>query len=86
MKQAKDQFSAQSKFYKKFRPTYPQELYYAIYKEVNSFGRSWDCGTGNGQVAQVLAETFDQVYASDLSANQIKEATNQENIQQKLTV
>ena len=80
MKQAKDQFSKQSKFYKKFRPTYPQDLYNVIYAEVNNFERSWDCGTGNGQVAQVLAERFGQVYASDLSANQIKEATTQENI------
>lgn len=75
MKEAKDQFSTQSKVYKKFRPTYPPDLYVAIYEHVKGFENCWDCGTGNGQVAQILAERFDQVYASDLSANQIAEAS-----------
>ena len=36
--------------------------------------RAWDCVTGNGQVAVVLAGYFAFVEATDLSANQLAQA------------
>lgn len=35
---------------------------------------AWDCATGNGQAAAILAEYFDRVVASDASARQIENA------------
>ena len=49
------------KNYAKFRPTYPQELFDAIYEHVNQFDLALDCGTGNGQVAVELAKKFEKV-------------------------
>jgi len=37
--------------------------------------RTWDCATGNGQVAHKLAESFDRVIATDISQNQLDKAT-----------
>ena len=36
---------------------------------------AWDCGTGNGQAARALAEHFRRIHATDLSAEQIAQAT-----------
>lgn len=41
---------------------------------------AWDCGTGNGQVAGVLAGHFAQVYATDISQQQLEEAVKKPNI------
>ena len=51
MKAAKDNFSAQSEGYSKFRPVYPTELYQEILNHVSAKDMCWDCGTGNGQMA-----------------------------------
>lgn len=75
MKPAKDLFSTQAAVYANFRPHYPDELYDFIHSKVKSFERAWDCGTGNGQVANRLAEKFQLVEASDVSAKQIEHAT-----------
>ena len=75
-----DKFSRQSEIYKKFRPTYPIELIEYINTLCRSKEASWDCGTGNGQVAQILAKSFKKVYATDISENQLKHAPLKENI------
>lgn len=80
MKASKDKFSTQSDAYKKFRPTYPDELYEVILSTVKSRNECWDCGTGNGQVAVELSKHFKKVYATDLSQNQIDNAEKRENI------
>ena len=80
MESPKDKFSSQSSTYKKFRPTYPDELYDAILKTVKSRNECWDCGTGNGQVAVELSKHFKKVYATDLSQKQIDNAEKRENI------
>jgi SAM-dependent methyltransferase len=36
--------------------------------------RAWDCATGNGQVAVALAEFFNEVIATDASAEQVAHA------------
>lgn len=71
---AKDYFSGHSKLYATFRPTYPDALYEFIFNHVQQFDTAWDCATGNGQVAQVLAKHFKQVFASDISKEQIQHA------------
>jgi len=80
MREPIDQFSVQSKVYKKFRPTYPKNLYEYIFNYVPRFENCWDCATGNGQVANILADYYDKVYASDISTNQIKQAVRKGNI------
>ena len=75
MKASIDNFSTASAEYAQFRPDYPSELYEYLYSRVKNFEEAWDCGTGNGQVAIALAERFASVQASDLSANQIANAT-----------
>jgi ubiquinone/menaquinone biosynthesis C-methylase UbiE len=81
MKKAIDNFSTQAKIYQKFRPVYPPRLYNFILSQVRNRQKAWDCGTGNGQVALVLAEHFEQVAATDISENQINNAPRKENIQ-----
>lgn len=76
----KDYFSNQSKTYATFRPTYPRELYDFIFKHLRSKSRAWDCATGNGQVAQYLAKHFQEVYATDVSEPQLKNAVRLNNI------
>lgn len=76
----KDLFSSQSKIYAAFRPTYPEELYQFIFKHVNERTAAWDCATGNGQVAQYLATSFKEVYASDISQQQLDHAVKEKNI------
>ena len=77
----KDNFSAQSDFYKKFRPTYPKELYNYVLSFVDTKDCAWDCATGNGQVAGVLADHFNKVYASDISQAQLDNAVQKTNIE-----
>jgi hypothetical protein len=76
----KDYFSGHSKLYATFRPTYPDDLYSFIFKHVKNFESAWDCATGNGQVAQVLAKHFKKVQGSDISQQQLDNAVQRENI------
>jgi ubiquinone/menaquinone biosynthesis C-methylase UbiE len=80
MKETKDKFSLQAETYKKFRPVYPDKMYDVILKSTLNRGVCWDCATGNGQVANVLSQHFNNVYATDLSEQQIKHATQRNNI------
>jgi ubiquinone/menaquinone biosynthesis C-methylase UbiE len=80
----KDNFSTQSEQYVKFRPTYPDELYQFLLSLVKTKDAAWDCGTGNGQVAQELSKHFKKVYATDISEKQIKNAIQRENILYKV--
>jgi ubiquinone/menaquinone biosynthesis C-methylase UbiE len=76
----KDFFSDHSKIYATFRPTYPQDLYDFVFSHVLEKNTAWDCGTGNGQVAQVLARHFTIVYATDISQQQIDQAKKLDNV------
>jgi SAM-dependent methyltransferase len=76
----KDHFSTQAADYARYRPDYPQELYDFILLNVHSSDAAWDCGTGNGQVAVELANYFEDVMATDPSANQIANAMQVENV------
>jgi ubiquinone/menaquinone biosynthesis C-methylase UbiE len=78
---AKDLFSTQSKAYAQFRPTYPQELFAYILQFVEERKCAWDCATGNGQAAKVLAGYFEKIKASDISEAQINNAVRESNIE-----
>ncbi len=56
---AKDLFSDQADLYAKYRPTAPEELYDHIFSFVTKKDTAWDCATGNGQAAIVLADHFE---------------------------
>ena len=78
---AKDLFSKQSDLYARYRPTYPIELYDHILTFVKEKNIAWDCATGNGQAAVVLADHFKKVFATDLSTGQIEKAIKKDNIE-----
>ncbi len=74
-------FSQQADLYARYRPDYPEELHNFILSKTDSLDTAWDCGTGSGQVARVLANHFKKVYASDISQQQMEHAPKKENIQ-----
>ena len=76
----KDNFSQQSAGYAQFRPNYPAELVEYIVSFVEEKGLAWDCGTGNGQSAKLLAHHFKKVFATDISSKQLANAHAAANI------
>ncbi len=70
----KDHFSGHADDYKAFRPSYPPELFAYLASLVSPEELVWDCGTGNGQAAIDLAGHFVRVFATDASAEQIRQA------------
>jgi SAM-dependent methyltransferase len=76
----KDNFSAQADLYAKYRPRYPRELFDFVLQQVSHKKSAWDCATGNGQSAKVLAGNFEKVYATDISSKQIDHAEPASNI------
>jgi ubiquinone/menaquinone biosynthesis C-methylase UbiE len=54
-------------------------------KNITIKQNAWDCGTGNGQVAKVLAKHFDNVFATDISAAQLDQAERAANIHYSVT-
>ncbi|QRM90263.1 methyltransferase domain-containing protein [Lacinutrix sp. WUR7] len=76
----KDNFSTESDKYAKYRPIYPEAFFDYLKSLMERKQIAWDCGTGNGQVAYKLAQSFDTVMASDLSQAQIDNASKSDNI------
>lgn len=76
----KDNFSSHSDEYAQFRPGYPEELFQFLQEKVSGKERAWDCGTGNGQVAGRISNFFAEVYATDISVQQLIQATDRPNI------
>lgn len=76
----KDLFSDDSNLYAKYRPTYPDTLFDFIAGLSKHHTTAWDCGTGNGQIASKLSMFFDEVQATDISAQQIEHAVRKNNI------
>jgi SAM-dependent methyltransferase len=70
----KDHFSERAGEYARFRPRYPTGLFQALAALAPGRRLVWDCGTGNGQAAAALAAHFEQVVASDASAEQLAHA------------
>lgn len=84
LSQPKDLFSKQAAAYRKYRPEYPQELYDYVLRQVEGRESAWDCGTGNGQVAAVLADYFYEIEATDISENQLINAIEKTNVYYQL--
>jgi ubiquinone/menaquinone biosynthesis C-methylase UbiE len=76
----KDNFSRQADIYARYRPQYPKELFDFILTHTTNKRTAWDCATGNGQSARVLAKYFDEVLATDISQKQIDQAERADNI------
>ena len=77
----KDYFSTESDNYAKYRPTYPPAMFAYLYSLVPDNKTAWDCGSGNGQIARELAEHFEKVYGTDISASQLEQAHRAPNIE-----
>lgn len=75
-----DRFSTQAAQYARYRIDYPPALYDFLLAHTAQRQQAWDCATGNGQVAAVLAAHFKHVDATDSSAAQLTQATQQLNI------
>ncbi len=68
--QFKDHFSSHAADYRTYRPA----LFAFLAEAAPARNLVWDCGTGNGQAAVALAEHFAKVFATDASADQVKNA------------
>lgn len=68
-------FTQSGQQYARFRPAYPAELYTYLASAVDRHGLAWDCSTGSGQAAVGLAPHFEQIIATDSSAEQIAHAS-----------
>ena len=77
---ALDRFSTQAADYARYRIDYPAALYDWLLPQVPSRERAWDCATGNGQVAAVLADYFVRIDATDLSEKQLAQAAPRANV------
>ncbi len=61
--------------YAQHRPTYPAALANLLAELAPSRGLAVDVGCGTGQLSTLLADEFDQVIATDVSSDQIENAT-----------
>ena len=68
-----DHFSSIAEQYARFRPTYPAALFDFL-AGLGNRSAVWDCGCGNGQATLALAGRFRQVWASDISLEQVNRA------------
>jgi SAM-dependent methyltransferase len=76
----KDLFSGHAGDYAQFRPQYPEAFVKYISRLVKYRGVVWDCACGSGQLSLPLAEHFQLVLASDISAGQINAAPGHKGI------
>jgi SAM-dependent methyltransferase len=79
-----DHFSGHAAQYAQFRPVYPSALYAYLASICPRRTRAWDCATGSGQAAVALAGYFDQVIATDASAEQVAHAEVAANVEYRL--
>ncbi|PKU74987.1 putative methyltransferase DDB_G0268948 [Dendrobium catenatum] len=74
-------FEEQSELYASARPNYSTEWYAKFASLTTHHKLAWDVGTGNGQAALGVAEHYEKVIATDISAAQLRVATPHPNIQ-----
>jgi SAM-dependent methyltransferase len=79
-----DHFSSVAAKYAEHRPSYPSSL--ATFLATLAPGRTqaWDCGTGSGQAAVMLAAEFDHVVATDPSPQQLAHAKRHRHVEYRL--
>lgn len=80
MTEFKDHFSKQSEDYGRYRPLYPEALFQYLSDQTMTHDLAWDCATGTGQAARALCPYFNQVIATDASAEQVHNARGGDNI------
>ena len=80
-----DHFSRVASQYASARPTYPAALFDWLADLAPGRGQAWDAGAGNGQASAPLADRFAQVLASDISAEQLGQAPQRDNIAYRIT-
>lgn len=71
----KDHFSTLAQSYAQFRPRYPEALFEYLAGLCETKSCAWDCACGSGQATSALAQYFEQIEATDASAEQIAAAT-----------
>jgi SAM-dependent methyltransferase len=69
-----DHFSSVASAYAAHRPSYPPELTRWLASQAPGRRLAWDCGTGSGQAAVLLADEFERVVATDPSEAQLRHA------------
>jgi ubiquinone/menaquinone biosynthesis C-methylase UbiE len=79
-------FSLDSGDYLLARPRYPSALFAWLAENSLTRDLAWDCATGNGQAAVDLAQYFKQVYASDISDQQILNSVSISNVNYSVQV
>lgn len=84
LKSFEDHFSEHARDYLKNRPQYPDALFEYLANISPARRLAWDCGTGNGQAARMLARYFDRVLATDASSDQIGLAVPHERIEYRV--
>jgi SAM-dependent methyltransferase len=76
-----DHFSRLSAGYARFRPRYPEALFDVLASIAPTRRRAWDVGAGSGQATLALADRFDSVVATDISAEQVARAPRTGNVE-----
>ena len=76
----KDLFSGHAESYAQARPVYPQVLMDYVLQHCVQRDCAWDCATGSGQFARLMAGAFHHIEATDLSAKQLANAPQFANI------
>jgi SAM-dependent methyltransferase len=76
-----DHFSRLAGDYARYRPHHPAELFEYLAGIVPSQELAWDCGTGSGQAALLLARHFKKVNATDASREQLAHAVKHERVE-----
>ena len=79
-----DHFSTVARQYAQSRPTYPDALFDWLATCCEAHRLAWDAGCGNGQASRALADRFDRVLATDLSAEQLAQAPAHERIEYRV--
>jgi len=80
----KNYFNEEAEIYSKARPSYPEAFFEYLFSRCANFQTAWDVATGNAQIALRLADNFQEVIATDISAKQIAVATRRDNITYKV--
>jgi SAM-dependent methyltransferase len=77
-------YSPFARQYAQCRPTYPAELFSYLATLGDRRRLAWDCATGNGQAALGLVKHFERVIATDVSAEQIRQAPTHPQIEYRI--
>jgi SAM-dependent methyltransferase len=79
-----DHFSSIADAYVRGRFGYPEELFGFLADRCERRECAWDCATGSGQALRPLAERFQQVIATDISAALLERAPRLSNVSYKV--